>query len=313
MTATTHRRPPAAPRRGAQPAGVLYGRLPGYHLSDLGRAMAERVAEHLARRGHHPRRLLAAGAGPGDARRRRRQALGLAGRHRRPADRGRQRLRGQDVRRRRRRRCAGRRTGSTCATRSARPGASRTSRSPSGCSPRRRGPRRRARPRGGLRQPPAADLDRPVVRHRPPALARPAQAAVLARVAHVVHLRRRRARLGLLRGAGPRPRCRSARPARSSSPAPDAAPLRRSRPRSALTPCGRRGRRAVRLAAAAPAAPAARRRGAPDQGYIVRRRHRDRRWRCRRPSRHAPVELQRARRSTARPSTSPTSAVRSSW
>lgn len=29
------------------PAGVLYGRLPGYHLSDLGRAMAMRVAEHL--------------------------------------------------------------------------------------------------------------------------------------------------------------------------------------------------------------------------------------------------------------------------
>jgi broad specificity phosphatase PhoE len=30
------------------PGGVLYGRLPGYHLSDLGRAMAVRVAEHLA-------------------------------------------------------------------------------------------------------------------------------------------------------------------------------------------------------------------------------------------------------------------------
>ena len=29
------------------PAGVLYGRLPDYHLSDLGRAMAERVAETL--------------------------------------------------------------------------------------------------------------------------------------------------------------------------------------------------------------------------------------------------------------------------
>jgi broad specificity phosphatase PhoE len=29
------------------PSGVLYGRLPGYHLSDLGRAMAERIAEHL--------------------------------------------------------------------------------------------------------------------------------------------------------------------------------------------------------------------------------------------------------------------------
>jgi broad specificity phosphatase PhoE len=30
------------------PAGVLYGRLPDYHLSDLGLAMAQRVAEHLA-------------------------------------------------------------------------------------------------------------------------------------------------------------------------------------------------------------------------------------------------------------------------
>ncbi|MEU6403694.1 histidine phosphatase family protein [Streptomyces sp. NPDC046985] len=32
------------------PDGVLYGRLPGYHLSALGRQMAERVAEHLASR-----------------------------------------------------------------------------------------------------------------------------------------------------------------------------------------------------------------------------------------------------------------------
>ncbi len=30
------------------PSGVLYGRLPGYRLSELGRAMAERIAEHLA-------------------------------------------------------------------------------------------------------------------------------------------------------------------------------------------------------------------------------------------------------------------------
>lgn len=30
------------------PHGVLYGRLPGYRLSELGHAMAERVAEHLA-------------------------------------------------------------------------------------------------------------------------------------------------------------------------------------------------------------------------------------------------------------------------
>lgn len=32
------------------PSGVLYGRLSGYHLSDLGRKMADRVAEHLAGR-----------------------------------------------------------------------------------------------------------------------------------------------------------------------------------------------------------------------------------------------------------------------
>ncbi|MET7379970.1 histidine phosphatase family protein [Streptomyces sp. NPDC005526] len=32
------------------PDGILYGRLPGYHLSELGRQMAERVAEHLASR-----------------------------------------------------------------------------------------------------------------------------------------------------------------------------------------------------------------------------------------------------------------------
>jgi broad specificity phosphatase PhoE len=29
------------------PSGILYGRLPGFHLSDVGRAMAERVAAHL--------------------------------------------------------------------------------------------------------------------------------------------------------------------------------------------------------------------------------------------------------------------------
>ncbi|MGL5810183.1 MAG: histidine phosphatase family protein [Nocardioides sp.] len=32
------------------PEGVLYGRSPGFHLSPLGRRMAERVAEHLATR-----------------------------------------------------------------------------------------------------------------------------------------------------------------------------------------------------------------------------------------------------------------------
>ena len=36
--------------RSHNPDGVLYGRLPGYHLSELGRQMADRVAEHLADR-----------------------------------------------------------------------------------------------------------------------------------------------------------------------------------------------------------------------------------------------------------------------
>ena len=32
------------------PAGILYGRLPGYHLSELGRQMAERIAKTVAGR-----------------------------------------------------------------------------------------------------------------------------------------------------------------------------------------------------------------------------------------------------------------------
>lgn len=32
----------------ANPEKILYGRLPGFHLSDLGRRMADRLAEHLA-------------------------------------------------------------------------------------------------------------------------------------------------------------------------------------------------------------------------------------------------------------------------
>ncbi|MGW8567543.1 histidine phosphatase family protein [Isoptericola sp. NPDC055881] len=34
------------------PDGVLYGRIPGYRLSDRGQAMARRVAEHLSGTGH---------------------------------------------------------------------------------------------------------------------------------------------------------------------------------------------------------------------------------------------------------------------
>ncbi|KES07938.1 hypothetical protein BU52_05795 [Streptomyces toyocaensis] len=43
----------------ANPDGVLYGRLAGYHLSELGRRMADRVAEHLA-----PRDVVHVGASP---------------------------------------------------------------------------------------------------------------------------------------------------------------------------------------------------------------------------------------------------------
>ncbi|MCB2174204.1 MAG: histidine phosphatase family protein [Actinomycetales bacterium] len=38
------------------PSGVLYGRLPGFHLSERGAAMAQTVAEHLAGAGNGDRR-----------------------------------------------------------------------------------------------------------------------------------------------------------------------------------------------------------------------------------------------------------------
>ncbi|ROR72337.1 histidine phosphatase family protein [Bogoriella caseilytica] len=41
------------------PAGVLYGRIPGFGLSALGHQMAERVAEHLVAEGHDIRAVLA--------------------------------------------------------------------------------------------------------------------------------------------------------------------------------------------------------------------------------------------------------------
>lgn len=42
------------------PDGILYGRIPGYHLSELGHEMARRVARHLSGPGAGP----AAGSGP---------------------------------------------------------------------------------------------------------------------------------------------------------------------------------------------------------------------------------------------------------
>ncbi len=68
------------------PTGVLYGRLPGFHLSDNGRAMADMVAKSVANRDIVTLEL-ADGARPGDRRAGGRSAE--AGRlHRHSADRG---------------------------------------------------------------------------------------------------------------------------------------------------------------------------------------------------------------------------------
>ena len=48
------------------PQGILYGRSTGFHLSERGRAMADRVADRDRRPRHHPHRLLAARARAGD-------------------------------------------------------------------------------------------------------------------------------------------------------------------------------------------------------------------------------------------------------
>ena len=95
-------RAPAPPRRGPQPRQILYGRLPGYRLSDAGldgRAGRRRFAEP----GRHPPRRRPAGARAADGRARSPRRSALPVHDRRPADRGRQRLRGPGVRRRRRR------------------------------------------------------------------------------------------------------------------------------------------------------------------------------------------------------------------
>ena len=119
------------------PDGILYGRLPGFGLSENGREQARRVAEHLA--GADVTALLVSPmqraqetAAPIA------EKLGLRARHRRPAHRGGQRFEGQRVASATAR-CAARRTGRCCATRSGRPGASRTWRSRTACSARRTG------------------------------------------------------------------------------------------------------------------------------------------------------------------------------
>ncbi|MCA4133137.1 histidine phosphatase family protein [Arthrobacter sp. M4] len=46
------------------PAGVLYGRLPGFHLSERGRQMAQTLADHFAERAAQGKRLVYLAASP---------------------------------------------------------------------------------------------------------------------------------------------------------------------------------------------------------------------------------------------------------
>lgn len=109
----------------ANPDGVLYGRLPGYHLSELGRQMAERVAEHLA-----PRDVTYVVASPLE--RAQETATPIAKAHGLDLDTDGRLIEAENVFQGKTfgvgdGRCGGPRTGSTSSTRSSRPGASRTS------------------------------------------------------------------------------------------------------------------------------------------------------------------------------------------
>ncbi len=64
------------------PEKVLYGRLPGYHLSERGRAQAQRCCRLAGRQGHRLRGGLTVGAGSGNGHADRRKPR-AADRHRR--------------------------------------------------------------------------------------------------------------------------------------------------------------------------------------------------------------------------------------
>ena len=85
------------------PSGVLYGRLPGYHLSDARPADGAAGRRRGRRPRHHPRRAPRRSSARRRPRRRWPRPAALDDRHRRPGDRVDERLRGPPVRRRRRR------------------------------------------------------------------------------------------------------------------------------------------------------------------------------------------------------------------
>ena len=142
------------------PEQVLYGRLPDFHLSDLGREMAERAAEALAGRD-----IAVVTASPLE--RAQETAAPIAAAHGLPV--------GVDDRPDRGRTTSSRASGWASATASCSnpaawrhlcnpftPSLGRALRRDRGAHAHavRRGPRRGARPRGGAGQPPAADLGR---------------------------------------------------------------------------------------------------------------------------------------------------------
>ena len=142
------------------PEGVLYGRRDGYHLSDLGRTMAQRVAETIAERDivhlrTSPLERAQETAAPLAA------ARGLTPVARPAGDRVGQRLRGQAVRRRRRRPAQA--VGLAPPVEPVEAVVGRALQGGHRPDARRgvRRARRRARARGRDRLPPAADLDHP--------------------------------------------------------------------------------------------------------------------------------------------------------
>ena len=186
-------RPPAAPRRGAQPAGHPLRPRPGYHLSERGRAMAERVAERIGDRDithivSSPLERAQETAAPLAA------VRGLTVQLDDRVIESEQHLRGQAVRPAATRSCGSRRSGRRCGTRSGPPGASPTSTVVARMWPAVLDAREAAAgPRGRGRLPPAADLDHPAQGRGAQLPARPAQAPLHAVQPDLVHLRGRAA------------------------------------------------------------------------------------------------------------------------
>ena len=210
------------------PGKILYGRLPGFRLSDdRARRWREHAAEWFA--GSDVTHLVSSPleraqqtAAPIA------EALSPAGADRRAADRGRQRLRGPRGRRRRRRPARARALVEAAQPVPALVGRA-LRRDRRADARRRRGrPRRRPRARGRPRQPPAADLDAAAARRGTPVRARPAPPAVRPGQRHVGDLRRRPDGRRRLRraGRGDRPG-RGARAHESELAALHAAGLRR--------------------------------------------------------------------------------------